>query len=561
VTEARPGASGYNAPVTQRDGSPPGPAPADRPVAAPEPPPPGGATVSPRPGENAARLRALFASNVIGVLFSDVDGSVYDCNEELARIIGRPRAEVLAGKVRWTDITAREDLPLDERAIEEARATGRCKPYEKHYLLPDGRAVPVQIGYVLLEPERRQGVAFVLDISERKAAEERARELNRALQRKVDELEASQRAREELVAALTRSNEELAATARQLTEERSRVVVALEAAELGSFSLDAATLQGEWDPRACEILGSEEWSGDFLACVAEEDRPAMRAAIRAATQARLSSVSWEFRAARHGRWCRAAATLLSDPASGARAVGTLQDVTELKRAAEETHRREELQRLLVGVVSHDLRNPLSAVRTGVEVLFRSEGLPDRHVKTLLRVRNSALRMERLVRDLLDYTVIRGGETLPVHLQPCRLSDVVEPVVEEVEATSAGREIARQGDPAVAGRWDADRLSQVVSNLLTNAVKYGAKGTPVRVRWGLEGDEAVVAVHNDGSPIAPDLLERIFEPLVQLGDRIGGIGLGLFIAREIVRSHGGRMRVTSTAAEGTTFEVRLPAAPQ
>jgi PAS domain S-box-containing protein len=122
------------------------------------------------------RLRAFVESNVIGIQFGDVDGRVYDCNREMERIIGRSREEVLAGKVSWVDIPPPEDLPLDEAARAQALESGHCKPYEKRYLRPDGTLVPVQVGYVLLEPGRRKSVAFILDITERKRAEEALRE-------------------------------------------------------------------------------------------------------------------------------------------------------------------------------------------------------------------------------------------------------------------------------------------------------------------------------------------------------------------------------------------------
>ena len=122
-----------------------------------------------------ARLRAFVESDVIGILFGDIDGHIYDCNQELARIIGRSRADVLAGKVSSVDITFPQDLPLDEAALAEANRTGHCRPYEKHYVRPGGMLVPVQVGYVLLEPERRKSVAFILDMTERRRADEALR--------------------------------------------------------------------------------------------------------------------------------------------------------------------------------------------------------------------------------------------------------------------------------------------------------------------------------------------------------------------------------------------------
>jgi signal transduction histidine kinase len=345
-------------------------------------------------------------------------------------------------------------------------------------------------------------------------------------------------------------------TARMLEEQRSRVVVALEAAELGSFSLDARTLSGEWDPRACEILGCSGWRGEFLDHVAPEDRIALRDTLRAAAQARLPTATFEFRSASSGRWCRASASILGE-VGGARLIGTVQDVSELRRATDEARRREELQRLLLGVVSHDLRNPLSAIVTGVELLDRGGGLSERQSRTVGRLRSSAARMQRLVDDLLDFTRVRGGQQIPITPRPCTMDDVVRPVLDELEAANPKRTFARDGDADLAGSWDPDRLAQVASNLVTNAVKYGAPASPIEVSWRGEGEEAVLRVKNAGNPIPPEQFPTIFEPLVQLSDRTRGIGLGLFISREIVRAHGGTLEVASDAERGTVFEVRLP----
>jgi PAS domain S-box-containing protein len=146
--------------------------------------------------DREAKLRAFVDANVIGILFGDLDGRVYDCNEEMARILGRSRQDVLEGKVHWTDLTPEEDLPLDDKAAVEAKATGRCAPYEKHYLRPDGSRVPVMVGYVLLEPERQKSVAFILDISSRKAAEA-------ALQEAKEVAEAANRAKDRFLAMLS----------------------------------------------------------------------------------------------------------------------------------------------------------------------------------------------------------------------------------------------------------------------------------------------------------------------------------------------------------------------
>jgi PAS domain S-box-containing protein len=227
------------------------------------------------------------------------------------------------------------------------------------------------------------------------------------------------------------------------------------------------------------------------------------------------------------------------------------DVTDEKRA-------EELQRLLMGVVGHDLRNPLSTVMNGLHILSAEPGLSERGRRVAERMRSGVARMERLVADLLDYTRVRTGMGIALHRVSTRLSEIVVPLVEDIRLAFPERRILCSGQGDDAGAWDPDRLRQVVANLVTNAIDYGAPSEPVEVRWRGEAEAAVLEVVNRGPVIPRELLPRLFEPMTR-GDpsRRHGLGLGLFITREVARAHGGNASARSSVEQGTVFEVRLP----
>jgi PAS domain S-box-containing protein len=241
------------------------------------------------------------------------------------------------------------------------------------------------------------------------------------------------------------------------------------------------------------------------------------------------------------------------------------DVTELKRAEQELQRTAEFRERLVGIVSHDLRTPLAAISAGAGLLQRLEDLPERAVKPARRIADSALRMGRMISELLDFTRARLGEGLQVQRTPGDLAAIVETAVDEAEMAYAGRHVTLEVQGALWGEWDGDRLSQVVQNLVTNALDYSPPTAPVTVR--LSGEEAgwvSLAVHNANlaGPIPPDLLANLFDPFRRGHEgvtqrRREGLGLGLFIAHEAVRAHGGTITVTSSEEEGTVFRVRLP----
>lgn len=229
---------------------------------------------------------------------------------------------------------------------------------------------------------------------------------------------------------------------------------------------------------------------------------------------------------------------------------TLADVTERRRS-------EELTARLLAIAGHDLKTPLAAVALSTQALLRS-GLDPRQERLVRGVASSAARVEGIVKDLVDYAVTRRGKGIPIRPSFTRLDAICRAVTEECQAANPGREISCDGEGAPEGEWDADRLAQAVSNLVTNALKYGDAAAPVEVRWAQRDGEAWVRVRNTGPPIAPDVLPRLFEPFQRGPDeqRARGLGLGLFIAREIATAHGGRLEAAS-GAEGTVFALVVP----
>lgn len=229
----------------------------------------------------------------------------------------------------------------------------------------------------------------------------------------------------------------------------------------------------------------------------------------------------------------------------------------------ELEERAAFEQQLIGIVGHDLRTPISAIMLGAGLLARDSKLGERHADIARRVVSSAQRASRLIADVLDFTAVRLGHGLPMRLADVDLHQVVRDVVAEIQMTHAKRVIALQlaGDPHAF--CDADRLAQVVINLVTNALYYSAKDSPVSI--ALEGDaqQLTLSVSNQGAPIPPALLPTLFAPMQRGADEgpsRGSVGLGLFIVDGIVRTHEGVIDVRSTAEAGTTFLVRWPRSP-
>jgi signal transduction histidine kinase len=185
-------------------------------------------------------------------------------------------------------------------------------------------------------------------------------------------------------------------------------------------------------------------------------------------------------------------------------------------------------------------------------------------QTVTQISRSVSLMARMISDLLDYTRTRLGAGMPVAPAAIDLGAVCRDVFAEYHAGFPERDIRFECTGDVTGNWDGNRLRQAVSNLLGNAIQHGAQDIPIELKLTGEAGHIVLAIHNGGPPIAPGELSKIFEPLVRGSSagapgphRPGSIGLGLYIAREIAKSHGGKIDVTSSEKTGTSFIMQLP----
>jgi signal transduction histidine kinase len=224
-------------------------------------------------------------------------------------------------------------------------------------------------------------------------------------------------------------------------------------------------------------------------------------------------------------------------------------------------RQADFEKQLIGIVSHDLRNPLNLITLAAELLTESGGMDEQARGSVARIQRAADAAARLVRDLLDFTQARLGGGIHVEPSPTDLHALVRAVTDDVSNTFPDRRVTVRREGSGHGEWDPDRLSQVVQNLVTNALKYSPPATPVLVETRVGPAEATLLVHNQGAAIPPEKLPLLFEPFQRATAAVDAasrsVGLGLYIVKQIVEAHHGSVEVRSTEAEGTSFTVRLP----
>ncbi|HTB58082.1 MAG TPA: ATP-binding protein [Polyangia bacterium] len=229
---------------------------------------------------------------------------------------------------------------------------------------------------------------------------------------------------------------------------------------------------------------------------------------------------------------------------------------------DDRRRSDDFREMFLGILGHDLRNPLHTVLTTAHVLSKRPDTPPEVRKRLLRVTSSGIRMQRMIDQLLDLTRARLADGIPVTLsaEAVDLAPLVIKIVDEVRTARPATSIKVRVEGSCAARIDPDRFEQVVSNLVGNAVAHGDTTQPINVVLTSSPQAVIMTVQNGGPPIAPELMPLLFNPFARdekLRGLSTGLGLGLYISERIVHAHRGQLSVHSSQAEGTRVEVVLP----
>ncbi|MDM9379555.1 PAS domain S-box protein [Chlorogloeopsis sp. ULAP01] len=491
---------------------------------------------------NEARLRGFVDANVVGILYGDIYGNINEANDELLRIIGYTQEDLRAGRLRWIDLTPSEYLPLDEQAIAEARANGACTPYEKEYIRKDGSRVPVLVGYSLVGEAREESVAFILDLSDRKQAEEALR----------------------------------------LSEEHYRYLA--EAIPQLVWTCNASGVYDYVNQRLCEYIGLsfEQIIGTgWLCAVHPNDLKATQAAWMNAVH-HGSCYRHEYRlrrAADHSyRWHLALGLPLKDKQGRVvKWFGTCTDIhdqkeleierehlLQLERAAREAaERANRIKDEFLAVLSHELRAPLNPILGWAKLLQTRKLNENKMAEAFATIERNARLQTQLIDDLLDVARILRGK-LSINATSVNLASVIAAAIDTVKTAAIAKSISLHPELPNIGQASGDtaRLQQIVWNLLSNAIKFTPNHGQVNIKLQRVENQAEIKVTDTGKGINPNFLPHIFESFRQedasITRKYGGLGLGLAIVRQLVEAHGGTISADSPGEGlGATFTVRLP----
>jgi PAS domain S-box-containing protein len=485
--------------------------------------------------ESEERLRVLFEQVIVGIARSDAEGRIIFVNDRFCEIVWRSREELLQMKLQ--DLTHPADLARNTEYFTRTIEEGTSYTLEKRYLRPDATHVWVRNCVSVLRGASGESigtVAVVQDISgERRAAEALA------------ESEVRFRSMADSAPVMLWVTDE-AGAATYLNRQWYEFTGQTEMTGLGRGWLRAV------HPDDADI------AGDIFA-----DADRRREPFR--LEYRIRRADGEYRWAINSALPRT--TITGEGMGGF--IGSVIDITERKQSEEALREALQARDEFLSIASHELRTPLTSLQLQVHTLskrmteYTREGKEEWLIKRLATIQRQSGRLERLVDELLDIARIVGGR-LQLELEPVELGGVVREVVAELEERSRQEthppEIILKVQDGISGRWDRMRLEQVVNNLLSNALKYGA-GKPITLGVVEREGVALLTVEDRGIGIDPHHQDRIFGRFERAVStrHYGGLGLGLFVVRQVVEAMGGTIGVVSAPDQGATFTVRLPLA--
>jgi PAS domain S-box-containing protein len=494
------------------------------------------------------RYRELFEFAPDGYLVTDQDGLIEEANWACGRLLNVP-PQHLVGKPLAVYV-AQEDRGAFRRGLPRLWIHGRASEWEIR-LQPRHRPVLFAALTVAVSGDsggRPRGLRWLVrDISERKRMEAALHALNADLEERVAQRTA------ELAAALE-GEQQARAEAEGLAAERAAILEHIADGVVTAAPDGRVTYV---NPAAKRLFGLPE---DAPSAEASPDLPGRVLLANAARRGKRVARAELTIPRPDGAIATASANatpILAPDGTHLGAVLTLHDLTadrELERQKEE----------FLANISHDLRTPLTAIKAAVEIALThaTELPPDQLHRLCVNIDTAAERMMRLVSDLLDLTHLQAGQ-LRLDLQPCDLTDVARRAAAVIEPLARGRgqrlAIDVPADPVLA-RADAERLEQVLVNLLDNAQRHGRAGGAIRLVLTRLVDEVRIAIADDGPGIPRDeqpyLFGRFFRARQATG-RTAGRGLGLAIARALMTLHDGRIWVESCPGQGATFWIALP----
>ena len=477
--------------------------------------------------QREAKIRRLVDANIIGIFFWNVEGGIIEANDTFLRIVGFDREDLVSGRALWTDLTPPEGRDRSARAVEEMKMIGSSQPYEKEYIRKDGSRVPVLIGAASFDEQRNEGVAFVLDLTERNRAEYLARQV------------------------FETTPDRISIVGRDFRYQR--VNPAFEQ----RYGRSAETFVGQ---HVAELLG---WEGF------EQTAKAHYARCFAGEQ--VSYAGW-FNIAFGRRYLSVTYSPLRPSSEQVEAVLVIsRDLTEHVVALEDLREaqmdlahanRVATMGQLTASIAHEVNQPIAAAVTYAQAALRWLEARPPDLEEVRQALGSIVKDANRAGDVIG-RIRELVKKAPLRKDRVDMNEAIREVIELTRGEAAKERVSLQialgGDlPLIEG--DRVQLQQVVLNLIINgvqamgAIEEGSRELSVTTAR-VQREGVLVAVKDSGPGVAPANVERLFTPFYTT--KADGLGMGLSICRSIIEAHGGRLWVTTNLPQGAIFHFTVP----
>lgn len=466
-------------------------------------------------------LAAVVNSSNDGIVSFHTNRTIISWNKGCEEIFGYTAEEIIGKSL--SRLVRPEDKLKQIHMTEQVLKGESIRQFETVRVHKDGHLVHVSISTSAIKNEHGhvQGLtASIQDITERKQAEE------------------------------------------SLKKAKQNLEVAVEAANMGIWEIDLTTNHVYRNLRHDEIYGYEtmqpEWTVEIASShLVEEDKPLFAAGM--ATMMQTGNLLMEFRVKRPNdevNWLQAMGRLFYDKENKpVRAAGVVMDITERKVL-------ERQKEAFIGIASHELKTPVTSIKAYAQILH-AQFLEDKNLvaaSMLEKLDKQVDRLTNLIKDLLDMTQIAEGK-LPLHEEELNLNEIIEKLTEEMQRSEARHRIINELQPLPVITADKERIEQVITNLVSNALKYSPDADTVIIRTESNASTVTVSVQDFGIGMSIEAQQKVFERFFRANDSktstFPGLGLGLFISSEIINRHKGHLWVTSTENQGSVFYFSLP----
>jgi PAS domain S-box-containing protein len=490
--------------------------------------------------DREGKIRRLVDANIIGIFIADRESRILEANDAFLRIVGYDREDLVLGRMRWTELSPPEWRERDQLTRAQLHSTGIVQPFEKEYFRKDGSRVPVLVGVASFKEGSDEGLAFVLDLTERKRAEQALRESERSLRSAIDGIPG-------LVGMLA-PNGEVEAVNRQILEYSGR---SLE--ELKDWGTNG-TVHPEDLPHYVEVV-----------------MKSIAAGVPFETEARLRRFDGEYRwfdircvpirddSGRITRWYFLTTDIEDRTQTLARLQQMQSDFAHINRVS--------MMGELTASLAHEVLHPIATARNNARAGMRFlEKIPPNldEVREALRcVVRDVDRAKDIVGRIRDHV-----KKAPPRRERFDLNEAASEVIAMVRSAIANARVTVHThlvDGPVPVQGDRVQLQQVVENLILNAVDAmssvakGARELSIRIERDPASGGVLVEVGDSGPGIDPANHEQVFEPFYTT--KASGVGLGLSICRSIIGGHGGHLWVSANEPRGAVFRLTLPAAQE